>query len=64
MRMTLNLEDELLNKAMSATGVSTKTEVIHLGLKELIKRKAIQNLVNAGGSDPKAKHIRRNRDNS
>ena len=30
MRTTLNLDDALLSKAMSATGVSTKTEVVTL----------------------------------
>lgn len=62
MRTTINLEEDLLSKAMRVTGVSTKSEVVHLGLKELLKRNAIHNLIHAGGSDPKAEHIRRNRD--
>ena len=44
MRTTLDLPEELLNEAMQITHSSTKTGVIVLALKELIKKSKISDL--------------------
>ena len=38
MKMTLNIDDELLDRVMEATGAKTKTEAIDLALKEADRR--------------------------
>jgi Arc/MetJ family transcription regulator len=38
MKMTLNIDDGLLERVMSVTGAKTKTEAIDLALKEMDRR--------------------------
>jgi len=38
MKMTLNIDDGLLERVMAATGAKTKTEAIDLALKEMDRR--------------------------
>ncbi|MFQ5688106.1 MAG: type II toxin-antitoxin system VapB family antitoxin [Candidatus Scalindua sp.] len=47
MRTTLDLPEELVQEAMKATHVKTKTNVIVLALKELIRRSMISDLKNS-----------------
>jgi Arc/MetJ family transcription regulator len=61
MRTTLNLNDELLAKAQSYTGIKEKTRLIHLGLEALIQREAAVRLAALGGTVPSAKPGRRRR---
>jgi Arc/MetJ family transcription regulator len=44
MKTTVVIEDKLLRAAMKATGAKTKKEVIEIGLREVIKKKNIENL--------------------
>jgi Arc/MetJ family transcription regulator len=44
MKTTVVIEDKLLRAAMKATGAKTKKEVIEMGLREVIKKKNIENL--------------------
>ena len=44
MRTTLDLPEELLNKAMQATHIQTKTQVIITALEELVRRTQIAEL--------------------
>ncbi len=44
MRTTLNLPEELLNDAMKVTRTGTKTGVIVLALRELIRKSKISDL--------------------
>lgn len=60
-RTTVILREDLIDQARKATGIKEKTTLIHLGLQALIQRAAYQRLINAGGSDPKAKAGRRTR---
>ena len=53
MRTTLNIEDELLNKATKLTGVSEKTSLVRLGLEALIARESGKRLAKLGGSEKK-----------
>ena len=44
MRTTLDLPEELLEAAMRAAHIETKTKVIIVALEELIRRKKISNI--------------------
>jgi len=44
MRTTLDLPEELLQEAMKATDIKTKTKVIIIALKELIRKNRISGL--------------------
>jgi Arc/MetJ family transcription regulator len=61
MRTTLNIEDELLNKATKLTGVSEKTSLVRLGLQALIARESGKRLAKLGGSEKKLKRVPRRR---
>jgi Arc/MetJ family transcription regulator len=63
MRTTLNLQDDLVQKAAEVTGIKEKTALVHAGLKALIERVAAERLIALGGSDPKATAGRRRRFN-
>ena len=61
MRTTLNIDDDLLARAMDATGLKEKTAVVHAGLKELVRQENVRRLIALGGSDPKARAPERRR---
>jgi len=61
MRTTINLDDELLEKAQRITGTNERTALIHEGLRALIARESARRLARLGGSDPKASTPRRRR---
>lgn len=61
MRTTLNLQDELLDKAHNLTGIKERTALIHEGLKALIERESARRLASLGGSEPRLKRISRRR---
>ena len=52
MRTTLIIEDSLLAKAASLTGLAEKTKLIHMGLEALIHRESARRLSALGGSMP------------
>jgi len=49
MRTTLDLPEELLNKAMRATQIRTKTKVIITALEELIRKNRISEILEYEG---------------
>lgn len=51
MRTTLNIEDELLDKAAKLTGVRGKTALVRLGLESLIARESAKKLAMLGGTE-------------
>jgi Arc/MetJ family transcription regulator len=55
MRTTMNIDDELMERARRLTGISEKTALVHEGLHLLIQRAAAKRLAALGGSDPGAK---------
>lgn len=61
MRTTINLDDELIEKARFYTGIEEKTALIHEALRVLIQREAGRRLARLGGSDPNATAGRRRR---
>lgn len=54
MRTTLNLDDDLLEKAHFYSGIKERTALIHEALRVLIAREAGRRLAKLGGSDPTA----------
>ena len=61
MRTTLNLEDELLEKARKLTGMKEKTSLVRLGLEALIARESAKRLAKLGGSEKKLGKVPRRR---
>lgn len=61
MRTTLNIEDELLEKASKLTGVTEKTALVRMGLQALIAKESARRLAKLGGSEKKLKPIPRRR---
>lgn len=45
MRATLNIPDELIAEVQKITGARTKTEAIVISLKEVVRRKRIEDLL-------------------
>lgn len=54
MRTTLNLDDELLQRAQELTGITEKPALVRAGLVALIERESARRLAALGGSDPQA----------
>jgi len=52
MRTTLNIDDEILERARRLSGLQEKTAVIHAGLEALIARESARRLAALGGSEP------------
>ena len=61
MRTTLNIEDQLLNKAAKLTGIREKTSLVRLGLEALIARESGKRLAKLGGTERKLEKIPRRR---
>lgn len=61
MRTTLNLDDDLLDKARRLTGIEERTALIHEGIRALIARESARRLARLGGTEPKARSIPRRR---
>jgi len=60
-RTTINLDNAVLSKAASLTGVKEKTALVHLGLQSLIAQASAGRLAALGGSEPRLKPVRRRR---
>jgi len=52
MRITLNLDDELLGEAQRLTGMTERTALIHEGLRALIQRESARRLLRLGATEP------------
>ena len=62
MRTTLNIDDDLLEKAARLTGMKEKTALVRLGLELLVARESARRLAALGGTEPGLKRPRRRRD--
>ena len=49
MRTTLNIDDELLESIVEATGERTKSKAVNAALMEYIRRKHVQELIDSFG---------------
>ena len=61
MRTTLILDERLIEKAKSVTGITEKTALVHAGLEALIARESARRLAALGGTEPQLRPIRRRR---
>ena len=59
MRTTLNIDDEILEKASRLTGIKEKTSLVRLGLEALIARESSKRLARLGGSEKELRSIPR-----
>jgi len=61
MRTTVALDDELVAKAQSFTGLTEKSSLIREALKALIERESARRLARLGGTEPGLRMPRRRR---
>ncbi len=61
MRTTVNLDDELLIKAIKMSGVNDRSLLLKEALTALIQRESARRLASLGGSEPQIKSIPRRR---
>ena len=61
MRTTLNIDDQILEKASMLTGIKEKTSLVRLGLEALIARESCKRLAALGGTEKDLKSIPRRR---
>ena len=61
MRTTVTLDDELVEKAQSYTGITERSALLREALTALIHRESARRLIKLGGSDPKAEAAPRRR---
>ena len=52
MKMTLDIDAKKVEEAMAQYGVDTKTEVIDLALRELLRKKAVERIMASRGKFP------------
>ena len=61
MRTTLNIEDNLIDKAAKLTGITEKTSLVRLGLEALIAAESSKRLAKLGGTEKQLRSIPRRR---
>ncbi len=61
MRTTLNIDNDLVERARELTGISEKTALVRMGLKALIAQESARRLAQLGGSEPSLEPVRRRR---
>jgi Arc/MetJ family transcription regulator len=59
MRTTLNIEDNLIDKATKITGIKEKTTLVKLGLEALIARESARRLAKLGRTQKQLQEIPR-----
>lgn len=59
MRTTLNIEDDLIDKATQLTGIKEKTTLVKLGLEALIARESARRLAKLGGTQKQLQEVPR-----
>jgi Arc/MetJ family transcription regulator len=62
MKKTLNIDERLLAEARLASGASTDTETVRLGLEAVVRQAAYQRLRTLRGSEPGARDVPRRRE--
>ncbi len=59
MRTTVNIDDDLLQRASELTGIKEKAALLREGLKSLIAHESAQRLAKLGGTQPRLKQTPR-----
>ena len=61
MRTTINIDDLILKKAATLTGIKEKTALVRKGLEALIARESSKRLAKLGGTEDNLRSIPRRR---
>jgi len=61
MRTTLNIDENIINKASELTGIKGKTTLVRLGLQALIAQESSKRLAKLGGTEKSLRPIPRRR---
>jgi len=61
MRTTVNLDDELLEKARALTGIEERAALVRAGLEALIERESARRLAMMGGAAADLEEVPRRR---
>lgn len=61
MRTTMNVDDNLLERASKLIGINEKTALVRLGLRALIERESSKRLAALGGTEVKLADVPRRR---
>lgn len=61
MRTTINIDDELIEKASELTGIEQKTALVRAGLEALISRASSRRLAELGGTEKRLGPVSRRR---
>ena len=61
MRTTVNIDDELLSKAIKLAGTMDRSTLIDEGLRAFVQRESAKRLAKLGGSQPKLEAAPRRR---
>ena len=61
MRTTINIDDQILEKASLLTGIKEETSLVRLGLEALIARESSKRLAKLGGTEKELHSIPRRR---
>jgi hypothetical protein len=61
MRTTMNLDDELIERAKSLTGIEERATLVRMGLEALIAHESAVRLARLGGTEPHLKNVPRRR---
>lgn len=61
MRTTININDDILEKATQLTGIKEKTALVRLGLEALIARESSRRLAKLGGTEKQLTAVPRRR---
>jgi len=60
-RITINIDEDLLDKAQRISGLKERTALVHEGLRALIQRESARRLARLGGTERKLKPVPRRR---
>jgi Arc/MetJ family transcription regulator len=61
MRMTIDLDDSLIEAARRLTGIQNTAALVHEALHTLVRHESAKRLARLGGSDPQLQRPRRRR---
>ena len=61
MRITIDIDDEMLNKASRLTGIKEKTSLVRLGLQALIAQESNRRLSKLAGTEKTLRVVPRRR---
>ncbi|MEJ2136646.1 MAG: type II toxin-antitoxin system VapB family antitoxin [Desulfofustis sp.] len=61
MRTTINIDDQILARAASLTGIKEKTALVRMGLEVLIAQESSKRLARLGGTEKDLKLVVRRR---